>query len=196
MRVAGLVTVAVLATACNDGLIHLDLERMIDQRRYRSYQSCEFFPDDRAMRTPPEGTVERDRVIDAAVAEGVVDGNYLDHIPIEVDRGLVARGHDRFDTFCAPCHGVAGDGDSIVAANMQLRRPPSIVDASAQAFPAGYIFRVISGGYGVMRSYAEDLTIEERWAAVAYLRALQLRSGVPLAALPVALRQRAEVELR
>jgi mono/diheme cytochrome c family protein len=196
MRVCALVAVSALAVACTDGLFELDLERMIDQRRFRAYQPCEFFPDGRAMRTPPADTIERDHVSDPALAQGVVDGAYVDRVPLDVDRSLVSRGHDRFDTFCSPCHGIAGDADSIVAANMSVRRPPSLVDDEARSYPPGYLFRVISTGYGVMRSYAEDLTIEERWATVAYLRALQLRSGVPLAALPAALRERAEGELR
>jgi hypothetical protein len=188
---------AALALAgCNDGLFEVDLERMIDQRYYRAYQASEYFADGRSMRTPPADTVARDRVVDPELAEGRVDGVWIDRLPLAIDRGVIERGRDRFDVFCAPCHGIAGDGDSIVAANMQLRRPPSIVDARVRAFPVGRIFGVVTHGYGMMRSYAEDLSVDERWATMAYLRALQVRTGVPLDALPLAMRERAERDLR
>jgi mono/diheme cytochrome c family protein len=147
------------------------------------------------MRTPPADTVPHDRVTDPARAEGIVDGVYVDRIPLAVDRAFVQRGHDRFDVFCAPCHGVAGDGDSIVADNMHLRRPPSIATGGARDYPDGRLFAIVTHGYGLMRSYAEDLSIDERWATIAYLRALQLRQGIPMAALPHELRERAESEL-
>jgi mono/diheme cytochrome c family protein len=187
---------ALAATAaCNDGFVELDLERMIDQKKYRAYQSSEFFDDGSAMRTPPAETVARDRITrNPALAEGLVDGRYVDEIPVAITRDLVDQGHDRFDTFCAACHGLLGDGDSIVAANMP-RRPPSLIHGDTPKSPPGRIFQIVTHGYGMMRSYAEDLGVEERWAVIAYLRALQLRSGVPLYALPLALRERAEREL-
>jgi mono/diheme cytochrome c family protein len=183
--------------ACNDGLVDVNLERMIHQRKYRAFQACEFFADGRVMRTPPRDTVPRSRITgDPAFADGVEDGTYVDRIPLEVTRDVLERGRDRFETFCAACHGVAGDGDSIVAANMQERRPPSLVDSEVRAYPVGRIFAVVTKGYGLMRSYEEDLSIDERWATISYLRALQIRSGVPLASLPLDLRTRAESQLR
>jgi mono/diheme cytochrome c family protein len=106
-------------------------------------------------------------------------------------------GAARFEIYCAPCHGLRGDGESVVAGNMDLRRPPSIVGPAAQAFPAGRIYQVIDNGYGLMRPYREDLiTPEERWSVVAYLRALTLSHGVPLDALPPEIRREAERQLR
>jgi len=190
------VVLSLAVVACNDGILEVNFERMIDQRRYRAYQASEFFDDGSAMRMPPEGTVPRTRVTgDPAFAEGIVAGAYVKRIPVEVTRELVERGHDRFDTFCSPCHGIAGDGDSIVAANMERRRPPSLLDARVRAYPAGLLFRIVTSGYGMMRSYEEDLAIEDRWATISYLRALQMRTGMPLSALPLALRERAEKEL-
>jgi hypothetical protein len=196
VRTAALAVVGLSLSACDDGVLEINLERMIHQRRYRAYQACEYFADGRVMRTPPADTVPRSRVTnDPAFAQGLEDGAEVERIPIEVTREVLNRGRDRFDTFCAPCHGVAGDGDSIVASNMQVRRPPSLVATDVKAMPVGRIFRIVTFGYGLMRSYEEDLTIDERWATISYLRALQLRSGVPLGALPVALRARAEEEL-
>ncbi len=196
MKRLALALVCLSTAACNDGLFDVNLERMIHQRKYRAYQACEFFADGRAMRTPPADTVPRSRVTgDPAYADGIEDGAYVERIPIEVTREVLDRGRDRFEVFCATCHGVAGDGDSIVAANMEQRRPPSLVDAEVRGFPAGRIFAVVTKGYGLMRSYEEDLSIDERWATISYLRALQIRSGVPLAALPPDLRTRAESQL-
>src|SRR6185295_2912810 len=101
---------ALALVGCNDGLFDVDLERMIDQRRYRAYQASEYFVDGRSMRTPPTDTVARDRVVEPQLAEGKLDGAWIDRIPVAIDRGVVERGHDRFDVFCAPCHGIAGDG--------------------------------------------------------------------------------------
>ena len=78
---------------------------------------------------------------------------------------------------------------------MERRRPPSLLDARVRAYPAGLLFRIVTSGYGMMRSYEEDLAIEDRWATISYLRALQMRTGMPLSALPLALRERAEKEL-
>ena len=95
------VVLSLAVVACNDGILEVNFERMIDQRRYRAYQASEFFDDGSAMRMPPEGTVPRTRITgDPAFAEGIVAGAYVKRIPVEVTRELVERGHDRFDTFC------------------------------------------------------------------------------------------------
>jgi mono/diheme cytochrome c family protein len=116
-------------------------------------------------------------------------------VPVTPD--LLLAGQARFETFCAPCHGVRGDGRSTVAANMDLRRPPPIAGRAARALPPGRIYQVVHEGYGLMRSYADDLlSPEERWAVVAYLMALDLSRGVPLSSLPPSLRAEAERHLR
>jgi mono/diheme cytochrome c family protein len=90
-------------------------------------------------------------------------------------RALVLRGRDRFDRFCAPCHGMLGDGESDVARAMTLRRPPSLVDAKVAGFDDGRIFTVIASGYGVMPSYSGALVPRDRWAILEYVRVLQQR---------------------
>jgi mono/diheme cytochrome c family protein len=196
MRAAVILTCA-LTVGCNQSPFpDVDLERMINQKRYASYQPSEFFQDGRAMRTPPPDTVAHDRITDnPALATGLIDGGYVDRIPVDVTREVMDRGRTRFDIFCAACHGIAGDGDSLVAANMQLRRPPSLLSTEVEGYPAGRIFQIVSQGYGLMRPYSDSLTVDERWAVIWYLRALQLRSGVSLDRLPLALRGRAEKEL-
>jgi mono/diheme cytochrome c family protein len=191
---------AALLPGCDDDLLpRIDLERMIDQAKAKPYGESEFFADGRAMRRPPEDSVPvTRRETDPGLAVGEVAGAYLTRPSIPVTRPLLTIGRNRFETYCAACHGIRGDGDSVVAFHMNLRRPPSLIDPRVQSFPDGRIYQVIVLGYGLMRPYTEDLTTpEERWATVAYLRALQLSQakGVPLESLPPAERRRAEEEL-
>jgi mono/diheme cytochrome c family protein len=192
---------AALLPGCDDELLpRIDLERMIDQDREKPYGEERFFADGRAMRVPPEGSVpSAGQEATPEISAGEVAGAYLIRPPIPVNRALLTMGRSRFETYCSPCHGVRGDGDSVVALHMNLRRPPSLVDPRARSFPDGRVYQVIDIGYGLMRSYAEDLTTpEERWATVAYLRALQLSqgTGVPLESLSPEERRRAGEELR
>jgi len=174
-----------------------DFERMLSQRSYRAYEEAALFPDGRAMRPPPPGTVSRQRVLgQPALTEGLVEGRYVERIPVPVDRALLARGRDRFEIFCATCHGSRGDGVSPVAHNMELRRPPSLLDPPVIGFPPGRVFQVISAGYGLMPSYAFELGAKDRWAVVAYLSALELSQRASLDDLPAGLRTRAEEALR
>ena len=196
-RLVGVVLLAVGAGACQGVLPEPDFERMIDQRNYRPYTEAPRFPDDRSMRPPPEGTVDRGRIVGRpALTDGVVAGHYVTASPVPVDGALLARGRDRFDVFCAACHGLRGDGSSEVARHMELRRPPSLVTDAVRAFPRGRVFQVISLGYGLMPSYAAELPVGDRWATVAYLGALQLSQGAALAALPADVRAAAERSLR
>jgi mono/diheme cytochrome c family protein len=191
-----IVCLSLAAASCEGVLPAPDLERMIDQRNVRPYESSTRFADGRAMRPPPAGTISRDRVIgQPELTEGMVEGRYVDRIPVTVDRDLLARGHNRFDVYCAACHGLRGDGRSPVARNMDLRKPPSLLEPPVTTFVPGRLFQVVSLGYGLMPSYASQLPASDRWAAVAYLTALQLSQGVPLDALPRDLRARAEKEL-
>ena len=115
---------------------------------------------------------------------------YVKTIPVPVTRKLLDLGRKRYDITCGTCHGPLGDGDSIVARQMALHPPPSLhryIDK-----PAGYIFEVATKGFGMMASYAAELTVEERWAVVAYIRALQLSQNTPAAELPGDVRQRLE----
>jgi len=194
---AGLLAALAGAGACEGVLPEPDLERMIDQRNLRPYESSPLFADGRAMRSPPAGTVSRDSIVgQPALTGGMEDGRYVTRIPIPVDVALMRRGRDRFDIYCAACHGVRGDGVAAVARAMELRRPPSLLAPPVPALPPGRLFQVVSLGYGLMPAYAEDLPIADRWATVAYLQALQLSQSVALDALPPDWRQRAQEALR
>jgi mono/diheme cytochrome c family protein len=164
------------------------------QPRVNNYSESAFYDDGLGMRQPPEGTVPRERVVlNPGLASGKLPGPnntdvYLTTFPLKVDRPLLALGKKRFDIICATCHGPVGDGDSIVARQMSLRPPPSLHLYTDR--PPGYIFEVITRGFGLMASYAGELPVRERWAVVAYIRALQISQATPLDKLPPELRSK------
>lgn len=174
----------------------LDLERMITQTRFQAYRAVAFFADRRAMRPPVKGTVAREAILgQPALTEGDVRGAYVTEVPLPVDEALLQEGRKHFDIVCAACHGLTGDGQSIVSAKMESRKPPSLQSQVVRAFPPGRIFQVVTRGYGYMPGFAAELSVRERWAVVAYLRALQLSRSVPLTALPPDVRRRAKEAL-
>ena len=99
-------------------------------------------------------------------------------------RASLEAGRAAFERVCATCHGVLGDGNSVVAEKMELRKPPSLHEARIAQLPAGKVFQVASVGYGLMPGYAALLSVEERWAIVGYLGALRLSQAAPVASLP------------
>jgi mono/diheme cytochrome c family protein len=102
---------------------------------------------------------------------------------------LLERGRERFNIYCAPCHGRAGVGDGMVV-QRGMPRPPSLHDERLRAAPDQHVFDVITRGYGVMYSYAMRVQPPDRWAIVAYIRALQLSQHATLADVPTADRDR------
>jgi mono/diheme cytochrome c family protein len=171
------------------------LDPMQRQPKYRAYQAAAgagaagggVQP---AMREPPAGTVPFAPLPDAGLATGLgPDGRPLERAPMPATAATLARGRQRFEVFCAACHGVLGDGESQVALNMALRRPPSL--HAYRDVPDGHIFRVLTNGFGLMPSYAAELPLlEDRWAVVHYVRALQLSQHAALEQVPPDARQR------
>jgi mono/diheme cytochrome c family protein len=150
------------------------LERMDEQPRYDVYEASRFFRNGMTMQVPPAGTVSREAMLDRGLATGrTASGGYLAAPPMPLTPALLTLGRSRFRIYCAVCHGAGGYGGSIVASNMTERRPPSLRTAATRSLPAGFFYEVISRGLGRMPSYADQLTIEERWAVVAYVRELQ-----------------------
>jgi len=192
--------VALTGSACIDENI---LDQMADnQPKANRYRESKFYDNGLSMQAPPVGTVPRERItLNAPLttgreADGPIQSNgeplpvYVKTVPLPVTRKLLDVGRKRYDITCGTCHGPLGDGDSIVARQMALRPPPSLhryIDK-----PAGYIYEVATRGFGMMASYAAELTVEERWAVVAYIRALQLSQNTPAADLPPDVRQRLE----
>ena len=171
------------------------LDPMQRQQKYKAYQANEYFDDGLAMRQPPDGTVPFRSLVDPAVGTGAgPDGKPLAQAPVPITAASLARGRDRFEIYCAVCHGLLGDGQSQVALNMSLRKPPSL--HAYRDVPDGYIFRVITHGFGLMPSYATQLPPEDRWAVVGYVRALQLSQYASVAQLPPEARERLQKEAR
>jgi cytochrome c553 len=198
---AMLALLAVTAVACDENILDPMADR---QQKATRYKESDFYADGLWMRPPPAGTVPRERItLNRPLTEGrEPDGpiqpntealpHYVNTVPLPMSRKLLELGRKRFDITCATCHGPAGDGNSIVATQMALRPPPSLMKAQYVQKPAGYIFEVATKGFGLMASYAAELTVEERWAVVAYIRALQLSQSTPAAALPPDVRQQLE----
>jgi mono/diheme cytochrome c family protein len=167
------------------------LNPMMEQQKVKPYRASDFHPDRIAMRPPPPGTVPVAGAIPENVATGSeADGAHVARIPVQVTPELLAVGKKKFDVYCAVCHGLLGDGDSLVAKNMAQRPPPSL--HQRVRLEDGHYYLVISRGFGVMPSYAGELTIEERWAVVAYVRALQLSQAARLEQVPPTERTRLE----
>jgi len=185
-RALTLLLASVAVTGCLDeDLINPMAAR---QDKVLAYSESDFYSDGLGMREPPQGTVPRERIVlNPALVTGKLPGPdgkeaYVTTFPLKVDRPLVALGKKRFDITCATCHGPVGDGDSIVAHQMSLRPPPSLHNYTDR--PPGYIYDVITKGFGLMASYAGELPVRERWAVVAYIRALQLSQATALAKAP------------
>lgn len=171
------------------------LERMLDQPKRMPYEADPLLPGGLAMQHPPDGTMPVDALVgQPLVTTGFEEGKYADRIPIPVDRALVEMGRARFDVFCATCHGLLGDGVSAVSRKMALRKPPSLHLPPAKTDVPGQLFRTIREGYGLMPSYAVQLSVTESWAVVAYVQALQLARHVQVSTLPADLRERLTLE--
>jgi mono/diheme cytochrome c family protein len=170
---------------------------MLQQAKVEVYEATPHLPHGRGVQPPPPNTVARERIIGPEpVVTGRRRGQYVDRLPLPLTRELLVRGSDRYGIYCAPCHGALGTGVSQVAENMTLRRPPTLVDERARSWAPGRIYAVVTEGYGLMPSYAEALPLTDRWAVVAYLRALQLRTSVSLHELPETMRAEAAAALR
>lgn len=166
------------------------LERMLQQRRADPYAASSFFADGRVMRMPPEFSLAREQYVpDARLRTGRDERGYLTALPVPLSRPLLLQGRAAFERVCATCHGVLGDGVSVVAEKMELRKPPSLHEPRLVALSPGQTFEVISVGYGLMPALAPLLDLNERWAVVAYLRALRLSQSAPVATLPAALQR-------
>jgi mono/diheme cytochrome c family protein len=150
------------------------LSRMLSQRRASPYRPTSAFADGKVMRDPPTGSIPQD--------------DDRDQPPPPIARELLRLGQDRFNAICAACHGIVGDGNSVVATKMVLRRPPSLHDARYLALSRDQLFVIVTDGYGLMPSYADMLPRSERWAVVAYVQALQLSQAARVADLPQEMR--------
>ena len=165
---------------------------MHDQPKYRPYRESSFFADDLSARPVVAGTVPRGHLNDDALLyTGKDNGAVATVFPFPVDSNVMARGQERFNIFCAPCHGRTGLGDGMVV-QRGYRRPPRLDDQRLRDAPVGHFFDVMTNGFGAMPDYAVQVRASDRWAIAAYIRALQLSSRAPVAEVPAAERSRLE----
>jgi len=165
---------------------------MQDQPKYLPLSESAFFADGRSERPPVEGTVARGQ-LDANVGyqTGRVGRTYLQTTPVALTPDLLARGRERYDIFCSPCHDRAGTGGGMIVLR-GFKRPPSFHIDRLRQEPDGYLFVAVSEGFGVMPSYAAQIPVADRWAIVGYVRALQLSQHATLADVPDAARKALE----
>jgi mono/diheme cytochrome c family protein len=168
---------------------------MQNQNKVRPYRESSFFPDGASARPLPAHTVARgDLRADEAYYTGVRGGHPVAEVPFPVTRELLRRGQERYDIFCSPCHGRAGDGRGMIVTR-GYKQPPSFHDEVLRTAQVGWFFNVMTQGFGVMPSYAAQIPVADRWAIAAYIRALQFSQGARLADLPPAARQAIAGEL-
>jgi mono/diheme cytochrome c family protein len=157
---------------------------MHDQPKYTPYRKSDFFGDGRSARPLVSGTVARGQLReDLLFASGKSGTVFADAFPMPVDEALLRRGQERYRIYCAPCHGLLGRGDGVIV-RRGYRQPSSFHVDRLRQQPAGYFFDVISHGFGAMPDYAAQIALKDRWAVVAYVRALQLSQNATLADVP------------
>ncbi|WP_427913517.1 c-type cytochrome [Ramlibacter sp. MMS24-I3-19] len=189
---------ALLAAGCER-----QMQDMYDQPRFDPNEGSTLWPDGRADRPPVPSTVVaatgdiagtssarrgREEAQDWRVAQQA-------QTPPPISRALLVRGQERYSIYCLPCHSPLGDGDGPVAQH-GFPHPPTYHQARLRDAPDRYLFDVITNGHGVMYGYADRVPPQDRWAIVAYIRALQLSQDAPVAQLPPALRDKVAAEGR
>jgi cytochrome c553 len=158
---------------------------MHDQPKYIPLRPSDFFGDGRSERPLIEGSVARGHLKDdvAFYTGKGPDGKPIDAFPFPVTKDVIERGQQRFNIYCTPCHGHLGNGDGMIP-RRGFRHPPSYHQDRLRNVPNGYIFDVISAGFGAMPDYAAQIEPRDRWAIVAYIRALQLSQNATIADVP------------
>lgn len=193
----GLLAVGSLTVLTSLGCAFEDIGLMTQQPKYEAYEPSPLFKDGRAMREPPQGTVPAEyRSLSPEMkryrltpADALGKAQFVKSNPLPLTRQMLDTGRHQFNIYCAPCHGLTGDGKSIVGENMSARPPPSLIPYKGE--DPGRLFAVVTEGFGYMNSYASYLTLEERWSVVAYLDVLQTSQSVPVAQAPAAWRTQA-----
>ena len=160
---------------------------MHDQPKYIPLRPSSFFDDGRSARPIPAGTVARGHLDeDTALYTGKgPDGKYVNDFPFPVTKEVLLRGQQRFNIYCAPCHDRLGTGNGMVV-RRGFRHPPSYHIDRLRNAPNGYIFDVITNGFGAMQDYSAQVAPADRWAIVAYERVLQLSQNATMDDVPAA----------
>ena len=145
------------------------------QPRQNPLSKSDFFADARSARPLVEGTVARGEFDnDDYFRTGKIGNNPGDYMPFPVTAEVLNRGRERFNIYCAPCHSRVGDGEGFIPARGFARKPPSYHIERLEKAPVGYLFSVMTEGFGIMQDYSSQVSPRDRWCIVAYIRALQL----------------------
>jgi mono/diheme cytochrome c family protein len=149
-------------------------QEMYDQSRIRPLAQSDFYSDLRSARPQVEGTVARGQLHeDTYFYTGKIGANPGDYMPFPVTDKVLARGQERFNIYCAPCHSRLGDGNGMVP-QRGYKHPPTYHQDRLRKAPLGYFFDVMTNGFGAMPDYSAQIPPQDRWCIVAYIRALQL----------------------
>ena len=166
LKIAGATFFCLWLSACQ--------QQMAEQPSHDPLEKSEIFDDQRASRPLVEGTVARGHLgDDEHLYRGLIGGKPANSFPFTVDQQTLRRGQERYNIFCAPCHDQVGTGQGMIV-RRGLRAPASFHIDRLRETPDGTFFETITRGFGVMPDYAQQITAEDRWAIVAYIRALQL----------------------
>lgn len=158
---------------------------MHDQPRFKPLAKSDFFSDQRAARAPVDGTVARGQLHeDTYFYTGKIGNSPGDYMPFPVTAEILARGRERYNIYCAPCHSRLGDGNGVIPSRGFPRKPPSYHIERLEKAPLGYFFDVMTNGFGLMSDYASQIPPRDRWCIVAYVRALQLSQNATAADVP------------
>jgi mono/diheme cytochrome c family protein len=168
---------------------------MQNQNKMRPYRESTFYSDGASARPLPAHTVARGELrADEAYYSGIRGGKPVADVPFPVTREVLLRGEQRYDIFCSPCHGRTGDGRGMIVTR-GYKQPPTFHSEQLRNSQVGWFFSVMTQGFGVMPSYAAQVTVADRWAIAAYIRALQYSQNARLADLPADERQKLAGEL-
>ena len=165
--------VALAAVLCGAAFLTACRQDMQDQPKYIPLRPSTFFADGRSERPLVEGTVARGHLdADTVFYTGKIAGKAVDAFPFPITRAVLDRGQQRFNIYCSPCHDRLGNGLGMIV-RRGYRRPPSYHTDRLRQTSVGYMFDVITNGFGAMPDYAAQIEPYDRWAIVAYVRTLQ-----------------------
>ena len=180
LRALSVVAVALAVAGCR--------QDMHDAPRYEPLEATTFFANGQASRMLVANTVARGLLReDTHLNEGKVNGQLATTFPMPVTADVMARGRERFNVFCSPCHGKTGSGNGMVV-QRGFRAPPSYHEDRLRNAPVGYFFDVMTNGFGAMQDYSSQVPVADRWAIAAYIRALQLSQRATVADVPASRR--------
>jgi hypothetical protein len=175
---------ALLAAALLPPVLAGCRQDMHNQPKYKAFAANPFYADDRASRPLVAGVVPREHLDDdEAFFRGISAGAPVATNPLGTGREVLLRGQERYNIYCTPCHDRTGSGQGMIV-QRGYKQPPSFHDPRLRAVPDGYFFQVMTNGFATMPAYAAQVPPRDRWAIVAYIRALQLSQNATLADVP------------